>query len=299
MILIYIAAFILIATGAAGYILSRISLNPKTHDYEESYRSEVEAGQFDDKWFRSLESEDVYIQSRDGLKLHGLWYPAEGSQKTIILSHGYSYTLYGSVKYMKMFHDRGFNLLLIDHRYHGLSEGKICTMGHREKMDHVSWVNWIEHRVGRDTLIGTHGESMGATTALLHGEIDDRVGFIIADCAFQSLFDQFRYRLKAEFKMPAFPLLYAGNFFSKIRAGLFYGEVSALNAVKKIKAPVLFIHGHADDYTTPSNSVNLKKAKSGSAFLYLVPGAGHAESFKTDPENYRKVVYRFLDNAGV
>lgn len=283
----------------AGYVLTRISLNPKTCGYNESYKAEIEDGQFDDEWFRSLEREEVFIPSQDGFKLHGLWFPLEGSTKSIILSHGYSYTLYGSVKYMRIFRDRGFNILLIDHRYHGLSEGKICTMGHKEKMDHVKWVNWIEKSVGRDTLIGTHGESMGASTALLHGEVDDRVKFIISDCAYQSLFDQFKYRLKVDYKMPAFPLLYLGNLFTKIRTGFFYGDVAPIKAVKKIKAPILFIHGNNDDYTMPSNSINLKKSKSGSAFLYLVPGAGHAESYKTDPENYRKMVNRFLDNCGI
>lgn len=299
MIIVYIAATLLVLAGTGGYYLSRKSLNPKTWDYEESYRSEVEENKFDDHWFSSLPKEEVYINSAEGFKLHGLWFPLEDSKKSIILSHGYSFTLFGSVKYMKMFRDRGFNILLIDQRYHGLSEGKICTMGHKEKMDHVKWVNWIEGRVGRDSIVGTHGESMGASTVLLHGEVDDRVNFIISDCAYESLFNQFRYRLREEFKLPAFPFLYLGNLFSKIRAGLFYGEVSPLEAVKKIKVPVLFIHGNEDEFTTPSNSVNLKTAKFGSAFLYLAPGAGHAESYQSDPENYRKVVYRFLDNTGL
>lgn len=299
MLFIYIPLGLLVLSAAAGYFLSRKALNPNIWDYDESYRSEVEKDKFDDQWFRDLAKEDVYINSHDGFKLHGIWYPIEGSRKSVILSHGYSFTLFGSVKYMKMFHDRGFNVLLIDQRSHGLSEGKICTMGHKEKMDHVKWVNWIEDRVGRDTVIGTHGESMGASTVLLHGEVDDRVKFIIADCAYQNLFDQFRYRLKMEFKMPAFPLLHMGNLISKIRAGLFFGQVSPIEAVKKIKVPVLFIHGQDDDYTTPSNTVNLHKAKNGPAFIYLVPGAEHAGSYMADPVNYRKVVFRFLDNTGV
>lgn len=299
MLFIYIPAGLLILSVAAGYYLSRKSLNPKTWDYDESYRSEVENGKFDDTWFRGLEKEDITIHSDDGFRLHGLWYPLEGSAKSVILSHGYSFTLFGSVKYMKMFRDKGFNILLIDQRYHGLSEGKICTMGHKEKMDHVRWVSWIEDRVGRDTVIGTHGESMGASTVLLHGAVDDRVRFIIADCAYQNLFDQFRYRLKMEFKLPAFPLLYIGNLISKVRAGLFFGDVAPIKAVKSIKVPVLFIHGRDDDYTMPSNSVNLHKAKEGPGFIYLVPGAAHAGSYNADPENYRKVVRRFLENCGV
>lgn len=299
MLILYILAGILLITTTVAFYLSRKFLNPNTIDYKESYNLLVENEDFDNTWFSGLTGEDVYIDSEDGLKLHGLWYSLKDSKKSVILSHGYSLSLYSSVKYMKMFMDKGFNVLLIDHRYHGLSEGKLCTMGHKEKMDHVKWVNWIEKKVGRDSIIGTHGESMGASTALLHGAIDDRIKFIIADCPYQSVFDQLRYRLKVDYKMPAFPLLYIGNLFYKLRTGAFFKEISPMKAVKKIKIPVLFIHGNADDYTTPSNSINLHKSKNGPGFIYLVPGALHAGSYKTNPENYQKVLFRFLENSGV
>ena len=299
MFYIYIWVALVLLLASAGYFLSRKSLNPKTRDYNESYQIEVDNGNINDKWFQSLKGEDIYIDSDDGLRLHGIWYPSEGAEKSVILSHGYAFTLFGSVKYMKMFMDRRFNVLLIDHRYHGLSEGKICTMGHREKIDQVRWVSWIEKRMGRDHIIGTHGESMGASTVLLHGAIDDRIKFIIADCPYQSLFDQFRYRLKVEFKLPAFPLIHMGNLFTKIRTGAFYRAVSPLEAVKKIKIPVLFIHGNADNYTLPDNSINLHKSKKGPGFLYLVTGAEHGGSYSTDPDKYKEIVYRFLDNTGV
>lgn len=299
MIYIIIPAVLVLLLAAAGYYLSRKTLNPKTFDYRDSYKTEVEKGNINDQWFKSLTGEDVYIDSDDGYRLHGIWYPSEGAEKSVILSHGYSFTLFGSVKYMKMYIDRQFNVLLIDHRYHGLSEGKVCTMGHREKMDHVRWVSWIEKKMGRDHVIGTHGESMGASTVLMHGAIDDRVRFIIADCPYQSLFEQFRYRLKVEYRIPAFPLLHMGDLFTKMRTGAFYKTVSPLEAVKKIKIPVLFIHGDADNYTVPANSINLHKAKEGPGFLYLAAGAEHAGSYSADPEKYRQIVYRFLDNSGV
>lgn len=299
MAILYIISAILLLVLCAGYYLSFKTLKPKTADYKASYQREVEKQNFNDKWFSSLINEEIYIDSHEGLRLHGIWFPNEGSEKSVILSHGYTVNLYSSVKYMKMFMDRGFNVLLIDHRFHGLSEGNYCSMGHKEKMDQVKWVNWIEDKVGRDTIIGTHGESMGAATALLHGAIDDRINFIIADCAYQNVSDQFRYRLKVEYKMPAFPLLYLGNFFNKLRTGAFYKEISPLKAVKEIKAPVLFIHGNSDNYTKPSNSINLHKSKNGAGFIYLVPGAEHAGSYNTNPEDYQKVLFRFLENSGV
>lgn len=297
--LLYAASASLLILISGGYILSRKILNPRTWDYEESYRNEVEKNRLDDQWFRSLPREDIYIESHEGFKLHGIWFPLEGSAKSIIISHGYTYTLFGSAKYMKLFRDRGFNILLTDHRYHGLSEGKSCTMGHREKMDFLKWTNWIESRVGKGSIIGSHGESMGASTALLHGELDERIKFIIADCPYQDLKSILQYRIKAEFKLPAFPILHLGNLFSKVRGGMFFGEVSPLESVKKMKKPVLFIHGMNDGYTPSFHTINLHKAKGGSGFLYLVPEADHGGSYSADPENYRKVVYRFLDNCGV
>jgi fermentation-respiration switch protein FrsA (DUF1100 family) len=292
-------AFLIIFIAVSAIYLSQKSLKPKTVDYSESLQKEIEDKRFDNDWFSSLTGEDVYIDSYEGLKLHGIWYGVDGAEKTVILCHGYGYSLYGSVKYMKMFMDRGFNALITDHRYHGLSEGKLCTMGHKEKMDLVKWVNWIEGKVGRDTVIGSHGVSMGASIALLHGAVDDRIRFIVSDCAYQSVFDQLSYRLKQEYKLPAFPLMFVGSLINKIRTGAFYRELSSLEAVKKIKVPVLFIHGNADEYATPSNTINLHKSKNGPGFIYMVPEAKHAEGYNTNPENYKKVLFRFLENAGV
>ncbi len=296
---ISITTALIIFAAVAAYIVSRKILNPPARDYAESYRLEIKEGDMDTKWFDSLGKEDVHIESEEGLRLHGLWIRAKDSTKTIILSHGYSSNLYSSVKYMDMFIKRRFNVLLIDHRYYGLSEGKICTMGHREKNDLIRWVSWVEDRVGRDTTIGTHGVSMGGSTALLHGAIDDRVDFIIADCPFMSLLSLLRHRLKQEYKLPPFPLLYLSDLASKIRCGLFYSDVSPLKIMRKIKVPILFIHGKFDNYIPSSHSVKLHMAIGGNGFLYLVPGAEHCESYTTDRENYTKVVNRFLDNCSV
>lgn len=295
-IFLYLLIGLLTLSGISGYILSRISLNPKRWDYKKSYDCEIENERFDEKWFKGLKQEEVFIKSEDNLKLHGLWFPFADSKKTMIISHGYSYTLFGSIKYMRMFIDKGFNILLTDHRYHGLSEGKICTMGYKEKFDHIKWLDWIEERMGEATLIGAHGESMGATTILLLAAVDKRIRFLIADCPFQDLFYQFKYRLKVDVKVPAFPLLYLGNLFTKLRTGMFYSAVSPINDINKIDVPTLFIHGADDLFILPSNSVNLHKAKKRNSFIYFAPGAKHAGSYISNPDKYKETVYNFLDN---
>ena len=42
------------------------------------------------QWMLEQEREDVYIRSGDGLKLHGTYFPGQGSGKLVICFHGYT-----------------------------------------------------------------------------------------------------------------------------------------------------------------------------------------------------------------
>ena len=58
--------------------------------------------------------------------------------------------------------------------------------------------------------------------------------------------------------------------------------------------PICFIHGEADDFIKPFNSVDMWKKTKGYAELHLFPGAAHARSLYTDPVKYRKIVTEFV-----
>ena len=74
----------------------------------------------------------MFVTSKDGLKLHGLWVPAKDPKATVLLAHGYRSTMlidFGKV--LKLYHNMGVNLLLPEQRSHGKSQGKarICFAG--------------------------------------------------------------------------------------------------------------------------------------------------------------------------
>lgn len=280
---------------AAGLYFSNMVRFIPVRKVEETYQIEVDAGVLDPEAFEQLPKEEVRIRSPFGYELYGLYIPVAGSKKTVIIAHGITYTLYGSVKYMNVFRKLGYNALLYDHRRHGRSGGTDTGYGYYEKHDLKAWVDWVIARSGPETLIGTHGESLGAATALQHAAIDPRVHFVVADCPFASAREIFGERLQKDFHIPAFPLIHVASLINKLRGGWFFGEASPLRAVPRIKAALLFIHGADDDFVPPRHSERLyARATTSLKRLWLAPEAKHAEALFKQPLAYADCVEAFL-----
>lgn len=93
-----------------------------------------------------------------------------------------------------------------------------------------------------------HGVSMGGATVMMtSGEaLPPNVKAIVEDCGYTTAKDQLAYQLKRMYRLPIFPLLHITSLLTKLRAGYFFGEASALDQLQKSKTPMLFIHGDAD-----------------------------------------------------
>ncbi len=293
------------AVLAASWYFSKLIIHPPVKGVQCTYDLEVDNGNFDPARWEAWPKEEVRIASPFGYELFGVLVPQDAARGTVILAHGVTYTLYGSIKYGQMFRDMGFNLLLYDHRNHGRSGGRDTSFGFYEKYDLQAWVDWVVARPdlatgGAGHVIGTHGESMGAATVLQHAGIDPRVAFVIADCPFANAADEFAYRLREEYHLPRFPLVPLASLITRWRAGWFYRDAAPLVAVPHIAAPVLLIHGAADTYIPPEDSQQLFAAKrEGLKRLWLAPDARHAQSQPQDPQAYAEQVADFLEAADV
>ncbi len=292
--LIFFVVFLFLIVLVSLLLASKV-IYPQRFGFEETFNLEKENGKINEREYLTWEKEQVWIASRYGYSLHGYYFPMPGSQKTIILSHGITFTLFGSVKYMHIFRDLKFNILLYDNRFHGKSGGKYCTFGFFEKYDLETITTWVSDKLGQDALIGTHGESMGAAISLQHAAIDPRIRFIIEDCSFSQLEKLLAVRIKKDYKLGKFPFLFLAMFFIKLITGMDVRKVSPQEAVSKISAPILFIHGDADDFIPTGMVKELYSSKtSGAKKLYIAPNAAHAESFWNNQEEYTKVINEFL-----
>ena len=115
---------------------------------------------------RQLRHENLQITSHDELALKAVYYPCEGSKKTMIWVHGYTSHAERESAFPGLFyHSLGFNVLIPYLRAHGPSEGKLISFGPLETLDMMAWVELINQKYP-DGQIVIHGLSMGGGIAL-------------------------------------------------------------------------------------------------------------------------------------
>ena len=242
--------------------------------------------------------EEVSIVSFDGLTLFGRYYHVKDGAPLDIGFHGYrSSALTDFAGGSELSFSMGHNLLLIDERAHGRSEGRTITFGIQERWDVESWARFAVERFGADVQIILYGVSMGAATVLMAAGLDlpENVKGIIADCGFTSPWDIIKHVAKDRFHLPPFPLMYMVNLVSEIIAGFGLKEVSIPEIMKRNKIPVLFIHGDADDYVPMWMTIKNYEACAAPKELYIVPGAGHALAFSKDMEEGKRRIKNFIN----
>lgn len=239
--------------------------------------------------------EPVYIKSFDGLKLFGKLYLKDPTAPFELMMHGY----HGVAERdfcggLNLALESGMNVLLIDERAHGKSEGKALTMGVLERLDCKSWAEYIAGRFENSKIILV-GISMGAATVLMASELElpENVMGIIADCPYSSP----EKIIKKEIEKMGFPprLTYPiARMAGRIFAHFDIEACSAEEAVSRTRLPILLIHGEDDRFVPCCMSHEIYEACASDKKLLTVPGAGHGLSYMLDYEAYAAAVNDFI-----
>ena len=243
--------------------------------------------------------EKVEIISHDALMLRGRWYKGEEDKPTAILFHGYRGSAYrdfcgGSALVL----EKGWNVLLVDERSHGMSEGKAITFGIKEKYDVSDWVRFVEERRGTEKGIYLFGISMGAATVLMSSSILDknRVKGIIADCPYSSP-EKIISKVMRDKKLVPGLLMPFVKLSTLIWGGFSLNAISAEEAVEKTDIPILIIHGEDDRFVPSYMSREIYRANPEMVRYETFPSAGHGLSYMVDNKRYRELVDEFLSSG--
>lgn len=290
--------------GFVGNYFYNLALNPNTSKdiiFGTPDEAESTSGQVldeDKDWLLNTSNyTDEYITSSDNLKLHS--YEIKNttpSNKWVITVHGYTSEGLKMSTYAKKYYDMGYNVLIPDLRAHGLSEGDYIGMGWDDRLDIISWINYILAKDANAEII-LHGVSMGAATvSMTSGEnLPSNVKAIIADCGYTSVWEEFSYQLDDLFSLPEFPIMNVSSLVAQIRAGYSLSDASSIEQVKKSKTPILYIHGDKDDFVPYFMMEELYNATSSEKEMLTIKDAGHAKASEVDPETYWTTVYKFVN----
>ena len=241
---------------------------------------------------------DVHIV-REGMNLYGEYYDF-GSKKCVMVLSGRTeslkYGYYFGIPYTR----HGYNVLVVDPRGHGLSDGEFNTVGFEESRDAMEWVRYLQAAHGVEQVV-FHGICIGAAggmLALTSGECPDCVVGIVTEGMFPNFYESVRNHM-IERKKPTFVTLDLVDMWMKHYTGHSM-KVGPIDVIHRLHVPLLMLHSREDAYSTPAYAQRLYDlAGTEKKTLCWFDRGRHSMLRITDTERYDTAIQQFLTELSV
>ncbi len=239
---------------------------------------------------------EVEIEN-EGFKLYGEYYDF-GAKRCVIIIPGRCESLMYSYYFAPPYQKANFNVLVIDTRCHGKSDGTYNTIGVKESSDIIAWSKFANEHFG-NLEIYYHGICIGTASAIfamINKECPSFVkGFVTEGC-FVSFRETFKRHMIAD-KRPLFPVLDLVMLHINRHTKTNVYVDKPIRAIKKIKkdARVLFLYGERDIFSLPEKSQKLFKACSAEdkKIVWFSKG-GHSHLRINNTEEYDNAIIDFF-----
>jgi len=241
-------------------------------------------------------TEELHIVN-DGLNLYGE-YINLGFNKCVVILQGRTESLLYSYYFADVYVKNGYNILVIDVRAHGLSDGKFQTAGIKESNDLVLWVEMISKKYSINDFT-LHGICVGGASAVytyvkLKNKGSNLVKRIVTDGMFYSNYEIFKRNFKAQ-RGPVFPALQLTFLYAFLFAKIRLFKENPIKYIKDIDIPILFIWSVKDTLSIKEKSEKLFKAcASEHKELCFFPEGRHSHVRATQEKEYDRTIAKFL-----
>ena len=223
------------------------------------------------------------------------WYiPAQKSRGLVLLFPPYGSSKAALLAPTKIFHDLGYNALLVDFRGAGGSSGNDTTLGVREAKDVTIAFTYSQKQWARQPIV-LYGASMGAVAVMRAVAIEkiEPVALIL-ESPFDRLLNTVRHRFEA-MGIPSFPSAELIVFWGSVQQGMDGFNHNPVDYARSIHCPVLLLHGERDRRVTVAEATRIFENLPGQKHWQMFPSAnGHGSLATDDAEQWRGLVSRFL-----
>lgn len=217
----------------------------------------------------------LFLETEDGVRVHAYYVPGGGSRALLFL-HGNAGNASDRLPNAALLADLGVDVLLLDYRGYGLSEGRPSEEG--LYADARAGLAHLERDRGfLPERIVVFGRSLGGAVAVeLAG--DRPLAGLVLESTFTSVGDMARHLLG--------PLgaLVAGGFDSRAR-------------IARVRAPLLFLHGDRDAIVPIALGRALYDAAPTPKTFETLAGAGHNDTVLVGGRAYLARIGVFLDEV--
>jgi hypothetical protein len=220
-----------------------------------------------------MDYQDVYIDTADGVTLHG-WFIVGRSSQVLLFFHGNAGNISHRLDSIRQFQKLGLSVLIVDYRGYGQSGGRTTERGIYRDAD-AAWRYLTEDRGISAGDIVIFGRSLGASAASwLAAQHQPRA--LIVESSFTSVPDI------AQELYPWLPARWLSRFSHATR-----------DYIRDVRCPVLVAHSR-DDEIIPFHHGEAIFASANEPRTLLVLRGTHNDAFLRDERVYIEGVQTFL-----
>lgn len=251
------------------------------------------------KWAKENEQykQDVHIIN-EGLNLYGEYYDFGKKTCVIVLSGRTECLKYGY--YFAIPYSKRCNVLVLDPRAHGLSDGRFNTVGFEESKDIAKWVEYMHNTYNLESFI-FHGICIGAAGGVLAITLRNCLPYVDAIVT-EGMFPNFKESMKNNLiqkKKPVFIFYDMVNWWQKHYTG-YTMDIGPIDYIDKLNVPLLMLHSKKDLSSKPDYAQKLfDKAASPIKELVWFDEGAHSKVRINNTEKYDKAINDFLDKVFV
>lgn len=219
-----------------------------------------------------------------------------GNDKAVIIIPGRMESLLYSYYFAEPYRRAGYNVLVIDNRSHGLSDGVINSLGYREYKDILAWGRFLNEQRGNRSIV-LHGICIGSSTglfALTDKRCPDYMTALVAEGMYPTFGESFVNHMKLDDR-PMFPFAAETQFYMWAISGANVVTDGPIRRIRKMRKPVLFLHSRLDVFSTPDKAQLLyDSCPAAKKQLVWFPKGDHSRIRINDTDGYDGAIVSFL-----
>ena len=253
-------------------------------------------------WNDGLSWADAHKENRtevdivsEGYHLFGEYFDF-GSDRAVIIVPGRTETLMYSYHYAKAYQRIGYNVLVIDKRGHGNSDGQYEDNGENSYVDIHAWARLLEERFGIHH-VTLHGVCIGASHCMFAATSEKRpenIKEIVTDGMYETFGVTFKNHMKQD-KRQVFPAFYFAMLWARIKAKAHFITNGPIKQIGKLDLPILMIYTRLDQFSTPDQAEKLfARCESEKKKLAWFDKGGHSHVYFNNESKYEETLKDYL-----